>query len=138
MQNAGARLFDPDQFTRDVSSLDLHARIAAAHRAGRFRAEAATLELMRMLRSDELEARAAAASALGRIGDPRAMAVLIEAIHDEDFAVRSAAGWALVALGEVAIDPVAWIARAGDNADAAEMAMLVLERIPSGMARLRG
>ncbi len=73
--------------------------------------------------------RERAAWALDNLNDERALSALITAIHDENFGVRSAAGWGLVHLGDRVIPYMQEIIEKDENADAKQMARLVLENL---------
>src|SRR6266508_547168 len=73
--------------------------------------------------------RERAAWALDNLNDERALSALITAIHDENFGVRSAAGWGLVHWGDRVIPYMQEIIEKDENADAKQMARLVLENL---------
>jgi hypothetical protein len=73
--------------------------------------------------------RERAAWALDNLNDERALSAFITAIHDENFGVRSAAGWGLVHLGDKVIPYMQEIIEKDENADAKQMARLVLENL---------
>ena len=73
--------------------------------------------------------RERAAWALDNLKDERALSAFITAIHDENFGVRSAAGWGLVHLGDKVIPYMQEIIEKDENADAKQMARLVLENL---------
>ncbi|MBN1428675.1 MAG: toll/interleukin-1 receptor domain-containing protein [Anaerolineae bacterium] len=75
------------------------------------------------------EIRATAAWVLDQLNNPKAIPQLLVAIGDLCFDVRSNAGWALVHLGIEAIRPVREILMNSDNAEAHEMAYLILDHI---------
>ena len=74
--------------------------------------------------------RAAAYWAIDQLRVEAAILRLVEALGDEDFFARSNAGWALVHLGPTVVPAVEVVATHGASADAREMALLVLERVP--------
>nr|WP_225937887.1 HEAT repeat domain-containing protein [Myxococcus sp. RHSTA-1-4] len=86
--------------------------------------------LLGLLRTDShIEVRAHAALAIDELRDIRAKDGLLAALEDPAWNVRSQAGWGLVHLGHAVRDDVLRIAQTSDNADAVQMARLVLARI---------
>jgi hypothetical protein len=79
-----------------------------------------------MLNDKSSEVRQSAAFTLDNLNDERALQPLIQAIHDNVFSVRSTAGWGLVHLGDKVIPYMKEIIEKSDNAEAREMARLVL------------
>jgi HEAT repeat protein len=80
------------------------------------------------------DVRAMAAWALDRLGSPETVPDLIAALYDPLFGVRSNAGWALVHIAQrnvpqVVVPDVVDVMVEGDNADARQMAYLVLRYI---------
>jgi TIR domain/HEAT repeats len=82
-----------------------------------------------LLQDPEPRVRERAAWALDNLKEPKAIPSLVAALNDEDFSVRSSAGWALVHLGSAAKPLVTDFLLSTGNANAREMAELILERM---------
>jgi hypothetical protein len=86
--------------------------------------------MLELLRTDrQARVRAHAAMALDRLCDLRAKDGFLAALDDPDWDVRSHAGWGLVHLGAAVREDVFRIVSTSKNADAQEMARLVLARL---------
>lgn len=97
-------------------------------------------DVIAMMEDDEAEVRGMAAWAIDLMGCPTAVPALVEAMYDPAFGVRSNAGWALVHLGkrimpQFVVPEVIEVLRDDSNADARQMAYLVLYRIGGAQAQ---
>lgn len=112
-----------------LRSDDPRTQILATRRCARLKPMALLDALLALGESPDAEVRAAAYWAIDQMRVATAIPRLVRALHDPDFVARSNAGWALVNLGEAVITPVNAVAALSRNADAREMAWLVLERV---------
>ena len=113
-----------------LTSGEPRTQILAARRSARANDRELVDAMLPLGDSDDAEVRAAAYWAIDQLRVEAAIPRLVEALGDEDFFARSNAGWALVHLGPTVVPAVEVVATRGASADAREMALLVLERVP--------
>jgi HEAT repeat protein len=123
-----------------MSSPDATQRALGVKYIGKHRYRQAIDVCIASLSDENDEVRAFSAWALDRIGDPETIPALIDALEDDTFGVRSNAGWALVHMArrlvaQLVIPDVVDVLRYSDNADARQMAYLVLHHIGGEDAR---
>ena len=118
-----------------LTSGDPRAQILAARRSARANDRELVGALLALGDSPDAEVRAAGYWAVDQLRVEAAVPRLVEALSDPDFFARSNAGWALVHLGSAVVRHVEAVAKESASADAREMALLVLERVPDASSR---